>query len=169
MVTVRPAAARDSREERPQCKKPRGQMGPAVARAALRLLFVAVAAVLPALDAGLPARAGNPQYLSVRMPSDVLSAFWGQSTAIYAHVLLPDSCYKQPERRYPVLHWIQGFDGYGDPDPTETLSWQRAMRAFDSEFILIFLDGTFRGGHQEFADSANNGSWGTALTSEFIP
>lgn len=43
------------------------------------------------------------------------------------------------------------------------------MRALRREFILVFLDGMFNGGHQEFADSANNGPWGNALTTEFIP
>lgn len=68
-------------------------MGPAVASTARRFLFCAVASVLPALDVELPARAGSPQYLYVSMRSDVLSKFWGRSTAIYAHVLLPDSYY----------------------------------------------------------------------------
>ena len=38
-----------------------------------------------------------------------------------------------------------------------------------SRFTSIFLDGMFNGGHQEFADSATYGPWGTALTTEFIP
>jgi hypothetical protein len=113
--------------------------------------------------------AGEPQYFHVRMRSESLSAFWGQPVFIEAHIFLPDSYYKEPTKRYPVIYWIQGFDGYGDPDPSETLAWQKPMRAQHSEFILIFLDGMFDGGHQEFADSANNGPWGTALTTEFIP
>jgi S-formylglutathione hydrolase FrmB len=43
------------------------------------------------------------------------------------------------------------------------------MRRLHREFIVVLLDGMFNGGHQEFADSANNGPWGTALTTEFIP
>ncbi|HEY2475810.1 MAG TPA: alpha/beta hydrolase [Candidatus Cybelea sp.] len=117
----------------------------------------------------MPVRAGNPQYIYVRLQSKTLTAFWGVPTVMDGHVLLPDSYYKQPQRRYPVMYWIQGFDGYGNPDEGETLAWQRAMRAFHAEFILVFLDGMFKGGHQEFADSANNGPWGTALTTEFIP
>jgi hypothetical protein len=43
------------------------------------------------------------------------------------------------------------------------------MRKYHEEFILVFLDGMFNGGHQEFADSAAYGPWGQALTTEFIP
>ena len=106
-----------------------------------------------------PAAAADTQYFDVKVHSDSLSAFWGQPVAIEAHILLPDSYYKDLTKRYPVLYWIQGFDGYGDPDFLEKLSWQKAMRVLHSEFILVFLNGMFNGGHQEFADSANNGPW----------
>lgn len=132
------------------------------------LLFGIVAASFTAFSSSSVA-AAQTQYFEARMRSDTLSAFWGQPVAIEAHVLLPDSYYKEPTRHYPVMYWIQGFDGYGDPDLTETLAWQRPMRALHEEFILVFLDGMFNGGHQEFANSANNGPWGTALTTEFIP
>jgi pimeloyl-ACP methyl ester carboxylesterase len=132
------------------------------------LLFGIAAALFTAFSSSSVA-AAQTQYFEVRMRSGSLSLFWRQPVAIEAHVLLPDSYYKEPTRHYPVMYWIQGFDGYGDPDLTETLAWQRPMRALHKEFILVFLDGMFNGGHQEFADSANNGPWGTALTTEFIP
>jgi pimeloyl-ACP methyl ester carboxylesterase len=115
------------------------------------------------------ARADQSKYLLVKMPSQVLSKFWGQPVSIDAHVLLPDSYYTNPSQRYPVMYFVQGFDGYGDPNTAETLSWVKPMHEFHQEFILIFLDGMFNGGHQEFADSATYGPWGTALTTEFIP
>ena len=135
----------------------------------MRLLLLNVAAALLIVFSSPLAAAAETQYFDVRMHSDSLSAFWGQPVAMEAHILLPDSYYKDLTRHYPVLYWVQGFDGYGDPDLTETLAWQKPMRALHSEFILIFLNGMFNGGHQEFADSANNGPWGTALTTEFIP
>jgi hypothetical protein len=135
-----------------------------------RLLLVATLALLASLLAcAKPAVAAESQYLQIDMRSDVLSKFWGQPVSISAHVLLPDSYYKDPERKYPVMYFIQGFDGYGDPHSDETLSWQHPMREFHHEFIVVFLDGMFNGGHQEFADSATYGPWGTALTTEFIP
>ncbi len=84
-------------------------------------------------------------------------------------MLLPDSYYKEPNRHYPVIYWIQGFNGRGDIDLDDELTWQKPMRRLGHEFIIVFLNGMFNGGHQEFADSANNGPWGTALTTEFIP
>ncbi len=123
-----------------------------------------------ALFATVPVRADDePQYLLVQMPSTALSRFWGQRIVVTAHVLLPDSYYKQPQKHYPILYWIQGFGGVGEISVRQELDWQRPMRRLHREFILIFLDGMFNGGHQEFADSANNGPWGTALTTEFIP
>ena len=38
-----------------------------------------------------------------------------------------------------------------------------------AEMVYVFLDGSFPTGHHEFADSVNNGPWGRALTTEFIP
>jgi S-formylglutathione hydrolase FrmB len=128
---------------------------------------VAVAGMATACLASAVAR--DPQYLQVDMRSQVLTEFWQQPVSISAHVLLPDSYYKEPSRRYPVMYFIQGFDGYGDPNSAETLRWQKPMRKLHQEFIVIFLDGMFDGGHQEFADSATYGPWGKALTTEFIP
>ena len=115
------------------------------------------------------ARANEPQYLDVSMRSAALTQFWGQPISIDAHVLLPDSYYKEPERHYPILYWIQGFGGVGTIDLSDELQFQRPMRKLHREFIVVLLNGMFNGGHQEFADSANNGPWGTALTTEFIP
>jgi hypothetical protein len=109
------------------------------------------------------AEANDGGYLQVDMHSEVLSRFWGQPVSISAHVLLPDSYYTEPSRRYPVMYFIQGFNGYGDPHTDEMLSWQKPMREFHQEFILIFLDGMFNGGHQEFADSATYGRGGKRL------
>ncbi len=103
------------------------------------------------------------------MPSPTLTRFWGRPITLDAHILLPDSYYKEPQKRYPVFYWIQGFDGTGQIDYAGEAAWQEPMRRLHREFIVIFLDGMFNGGHQEFADSANNGPWGAALTTEFIP
>jgi hypothetical protein len=134
-----------------------------------RITLALAAIVLLTIVYSPGARADDSQYLLVRMPSDVLTKFWGEPVSIVAHVFLPDSYHHDPTRRYPVMYFVQGFDGIGDPGEAETLRWQKPMRALHQEFILIFLDGMFNGGHQEFADSATYGPWGTALTTEFIP
>lgn len=128
------------------------------------IAFIALAFLATTLT-----RAGEPQYLQVQMRSAALSEFWGQPVSIDAHILLPDSYYKEPQRRYPIIYWIQGFGGRGQIDLARELQWQRPMRAQHVEYIIVLLNGMFNQGHQEFADSANNGPWGTALTTEFIP
>jgi len=116
-----------------------------------------------------PAVADEPQYVHAAMRSAALSQFWHQPVSVDAFVLLPDSFYKQPQRRYPIFYWIEGFGEVGRISWGTMLAWQHPMRAMKSEFIAVFLNGMFNGGHHEFADSANNGPWGRALTTEFIP
>lgn len=115
------------------------------------------------------ALAREPQYLSIHMRSAVLSAFWGRSVGFEAHVLLPDSYYQEPQRHFPIIYWIPGFDGTSDISTVDEAQWQTPMRQLHEQFIVVSIDGMFDGGHDEFADSANNGPWGTALTTEFIP
>jgi S-formylglutathione hydrolase FrmB len=120
-----------------------------------------------------PVRAGEPQILQVQLRSDALSTFFGRTMTINATVLLPDSYYKQPNRRYPTIYVIPAFDGPYQIDENAELQWQKPMRALGSEFIIVFLQGMVEIDgemlHQEYADSANDGPWGTALTTEFIP
>ena len=113
--------------------------------------------------------AAEPQYLDIQVHSGALTAFWGRPIDIDAHVLLPDSFYKEPQRHYPVIYWISGFDGDGRISMDMELDWQAPMRALREQFIIVSLEGMFEGGHDEFADSANNGPWGTAFTQEFVP
>jgi S-formylglutathione hydrolase FrmB len=115
------------------------------------------------------ARSNEPQYLSVHMRSALLSDFWNETISVEAHILLPDSFYKEPERRYPIIYWIQGFDGLGTIGMHTELEWQRPMRGLHQQFIVVLLNGMFHEGHTVFADSANYGPWGEALTTEFIP
>ena len=135
------------------------------------MLVFGLAVLLPCafVCTGAAAASGQPQYLKVTLGSKLLTAFWQHDVGFEAHVLLPDSYYKEPTRRYPILYWIQGFGGEGNVDLRTELAWQRPMRVLHREFILVYLNGMFNGGHQEFADSQNNGPWGTALTQEFIP
>jgi S-formylglutathione hydrolase FrmB len=119
------------------------------------------------------ARAAEPQLLYVNFPSTALSTFLNQPVEIVATILLPDSYYKESQRRYPVIYVISEFDDYEKIDVWRQLAWQKPMRALGSEFMIVFLRGMveFHGEaiHTQYADSANDGPWGTALTSEFIP
>jgi hypothetical protein len=115
------------------------------------------------------AQASAPNNFHVQFRSAVLSQFCGKDMFVDAYVLLPDSYYREPQRRYPTFYWIPDFNGVDDVSSEALASWQAAVQAAHQEFIVVHLGTKLNGGHHEFADSANNGPWGTALTTEFIP
>lgn len=111
-----------------------------------------------------------PRILEVSIPSKALSGFFGNSVTVDANVYLPESYLRDPDRRYPTIYVIPAFDG---PDSIDLGLWQRSMHDLGTEFIIVDLAAmVIYGGepiHHQFADSANDGPWGTALTSDFIP
>jgi enterochelin esterase-like enzyme len=113
------------------------------------------------------------QVLDISFHSAALSQFLQRPMTIGATVLLPDSYYKEPARRYPVIYVVPAFDGDYELSMREQLAWQAPMRELHREFIVVFLQGMVKIGsewlHDQYADSANDGPWGTALTTEFIP
>lgn len=127
-------------------------------------LSLFLAALLP-----LPSPADQPQYFPVSMQSAALTQFFGAPVSISAHILLPDSYYKEPQRHYPILYWMPGFGWSGDIGTRELVRWQAPMRALHREFILVFMDGLFDGIDPVFADSANTGPWGDAFVNGFVP
>jgi S-formylglutathione hydrolase FrmB len=119
------------------------------------------------------ADADQKQILEITFQSTLLSNFFHQPVQIDAHVLLPDSYYKEPNRRYPVIYVVPAFEGSDEIPESRELEWQRPMRSKGTQFIVVFLQAMVdidgEAVHTEFADSASNGPWGDALTSEFIP
>ncbi len=115
----------------------------------------------------------SAQLFDITFQSSLLSQFFKQPVPIGASVLLPPSYYKEPTRRYPVVYVIPAFEGTDVVSMDSELAWQRPMRSIGTEFIVVFLQGMMNidgeDVHTEFADSASNGPWGAALTSEFIP
>ena len=103
----------------------------------------------------------------LRVRSTLLSEFHKRDVFLQAAVLLPASYHKQPERKYPVIFTIPGFGGtHFDGARAEPINEQNEGGV---EFIRLMLDPSCPLGHHVFADSANNGPWGTALVKEFIP
>jgi hypothetical protein len=87
-----------------------------------------------------------------------------------AGVVLPPSYAKEAKKSYATVYHVHGFGG------DHTTAWRQGNQLVkdmadgkQAEMIHVFLDGSFPTGHHEFADSANNGPWGRALTTEFIP
>ena len=121
--------------------------------------------MLAALAAGCAQRP-QPQDLSVH--SAVLSAFWARPVSLKAQILLPQSYEQQPRRRYPLLFWIPPFGGSYRIGLTWTKRWLQAETA-GHEMIVVSPDPYLAAVHTAFADSANTGPWGHALTSELLP
>ena len=105
----------------------------------------------------------------VTFQSPVLSAFWGRPITMRAGVLLPPG-YATSKVRYPTVYKIHGFGGSARGAWQSGPALLKKMAAgTQPEMIYVYLDGSCPLGHHEFADSANNGPWGKALTNEFIP
>jgi S-formylglutathione hydrolase FrmB len=117
----------------------------------------------------LNVESSNPKVVEVDVSSAMLTAFRHDPTQIRAQVLVPDSYAASPERRYPTIFWVHGFGGAYRFNPQSAGSWNDAMRAAGTEFIVVALDASIETGHHVFANSANNGSWGDALVREFVP
>jgi hypothetical protein len=103
----------------------------------------------------------------VEMQSQLLTAFWGRPIWMRAGVVLPSHA-ADGLRTYPAVYHVHGFGG----DYTD--AWSEGPRLSSERndggaMVHVFLDGSFPTGHHEFADSVNNGPWGKALTTEFIP
>lgn len=103
----------------------------------------------------------------VDIPSKLLSEFHGKPVRMRAGVVLPRSFREDPDHQYPVLYEIPGFGG----SHFEAFTAERRNKTdVDGvEMLYVVLDPECRLGHHVFADSANNGPWGQALTEELIP
>jgi hypothetical protein len=119
---------------------------------------------VPELRLDLPSQA---ELVTIRSPS--LSSFWGRPIDMRAVVVVPAD-YASSNVRYPTSYGIHGF--------TDNLEWLAGTaRLLQKEMadgnlppmIWVLPEQWCPGGTHEFVDSVNNGPWGRAFTSEFIP
>jgi enterochelin esterase-like enzyme len=114
------------------------------------------------------ARPGEIEEFDV--PSKLLTAFWGKPRQIRAWVILPPGYNDNPSRHYATAYWAAGFGGTLEYSLFEGASIRKRMSdGTMPPMIWVMLDESLPEGTHEFADSVNNGPWGTALTTEFIP
>jgi Putative esterase len=101
------------------------------------------------------------------MTSEMLSAFHGRPITMHAGVALPTGWAENPNKRYPIVYHSTGFGGnhFG----ALGMDSARNPESDASQVINVVIDATCFRGHSVFADSANNGPWGTALVEELIP
>ena len=102
--------------------------------------------------------------------SPLLTRFSGNPTSIKAWVVLPAGYEKNATQHYPTVYYTHGFGGGLDGDLAQGAMIRGRMEAGTMPpMIWVMLDESCPQGTHEFADSVNNGPWGTALTTEFIP
>ena len=103
--------------------------------------------------------------------SPSLTRFWGRPTNIRAWVILPPGYNEHAPKTYPAVYWTHGFGGNLEYALYEgiTVAHQRTVAGKIPPMIWVMLDESIPQGTHEFADSINNGTWGSALTREFIP
>lgn len=101
--------------------------------------------------------------------SKALAAFSGRPTPLRGFVLTPPD-YDKEKRRYPVVYFTHGFQGSMPSlaDSAAGVLSQTGNKRMPP-MIWVFLDQSLPTGTHEFADSANNGPWATALTQELLP
>lgn len=110
--------------------------------------------------------------------SPMLSAFWGRPVKMQATVVLPPGYDKSTGRypdksktgRYPTVYSVSGYGGTHYNALRGAANLAKDMTdGKRPEMIYVYLEAKCSLGHHVFADSANNGPWGTALEKEFIP
>ena len=102
-----------------------------------------------------------------QMESKLLSKFHGRKIMLRAGVALPQSYKDNKDRKYPAIYEVPGFGGNHFAALSSPGRGKTAVEG--EEVVHITLDPDCPLGHHVFADSANNGPWGKALTEEFIP
>ena len=121
-----------------------------------------------ALRAAIPAAKAATQ--AIDMPSAAQGAFWGRPVHLRGWVVLPPGYSAADKARYPVLYFTHGFGGSQRAlVPTAIAAHAGMADGAMPPMIWVLLDESGPTGTHEFADSVNNGPWGTALTEELIP
>jgi S-formylglutathione hydrolase FrmB len=102
--------------------------------------------------------------------SPSLSAFWGRPIHMRGAIALPPN-YAASQKRYPAVYWTHGFGAdLRAISRHYAPAYAKSMASGElPPMIYVLLDESCPGGTHEFADSANNGPWGRALTKELIP
>ena len=104
------------------------------------------------------------------MLSPLLTRFSGNATSIRAWVILPPGYAGGTQQRYPTVYFTHGFGAGMDYNLIMgEMIRERMVQGKMPPMIWVMLDESCPEGTHEFADSVNDGPWGTALTTEFIP
>lgn len=133
----------------------------------------------------------------IKMTSDMLSDFWGDSVELGAHVLLPEGFDEHPEARYPLIifhgHYPHDFGGFRttppDPDAEPVYSDRFGIEGYNlieqqeaydfyktwigpdfPRVIIVEIQHPTPYYDDSYAvNSASQGPYGDAITYELIP
>lgn len=115
-----------------------------------------------------PADTDSIKLIEFESPS--LSKFWGRPIHIQAGVVLPPTYGTDPKTRFPTVYHLHGFGGdHRDAWAQGPFIGKGMTEGRVAPMIHVFLNSSCPGGAHQFADSVNNGPWGSALVGEFIP
>ena len=102
--------------------------------------------------------------------SPALRAYSGREIHIRAWVVTPPDYEQHPQEKYPTVYWTHGFGGNLESNKySGGLLFGMMAKKKLPPMIWVMLDESCPTGTQEFDNSVNNGPWGTALTTEYIP
>ena len=114
-------------------------------------------------------RAAYGRAVAVDFASPRLSAFWGRPVHLRGWIMLPPG-YRSNGPRFPVVYTTGGFgSNLRSARLTAAMAGAEMEAGHYPPMIWVALDESSPTGTHEFADSANNGPWGAALTEELIP
>jgi hypothetical protein len=103
----------------------------------------------------------------LKTPSPLLSAFHKKAMTINAALILPAEYFTATDKKFPVQYIVSGYGGDYHRFSGDTTT--RSQPIDSIACITVYLDGNCALGHSVYANSANNGPWGDALTKELIP
>jgi len=117
-----------------------------------------------------------PEISFVEFRSEKLSAYWGRDMYLRAAVIFPRSFDPEEIKAYPAVYEIPGFGGDHTMALQRVAMFERlrdkpgyeALQELRDKAYWIVLDPEGPNGHHLFADSVNNGPYGTALVTELM-
>jgi pimeloyl-ACP methyl ester carboxylesterase len=115
-----------------------------------------------------PNHQDSPNLRYVDLKSPLLSTFYHRPTFLRAAIAFPPDYPTGPNAKFPTIYEVPGFGGSVDNVEEVSELPNQTVKAGQS-FVYVLLDPNCPTGHCVFADSENNGPWGTALVSEMIP
>ena len=128
------------------------------------VLGLLVCATLPLAAQSSRPSSGSEHVVLFERRSELLSTFWGRDIRMQAGIVVPPE--RGPDEHLPVCYSIHGFGGSHQSAWRSGPPLVEKMHAGYPRMLYVFLNAQCPLGHHVFADSVNNGPWGTALTTE---